>query len=563
MIIIKKNVFSFYFFILCSSLYGQHKLNSTTDSLKGKTYDYFLKKLDSDTNKNDLSIYSAALLYKAKNEENWEQTFNAYKIVLHLSEKKERIYYADSMIIAAKHTGQNEIIGSAFLTKGTVYYDLKDYHNALDNYLTADTYIASTNDKYLEHKIKYSIALIKYYLGFYDEAVALFSECKNYYKNVDEIPYLTSLHSLSKCYNRMGKYDLCSNINKLGIKEAEKMEYYAAIPRFINTEGINQYSKKNYRISIAKLNETLPNLKKNKDFANETITYFYLSKNYWDLKLPEKALPYLLKVDKVFTEENYIIPDLRENYEMLIDYYKAKGDLSIQLKYINQLLLADQFLQSNYKYLSSRIHKEYDTKKLLDRKNEIEKSLHFKEQLIVFFIILILFLVASLCYTIYKMNENKRKFKKLMDRNTTQPKVTPEKKIIEEGALDINQEVIDLILKHLEKFEQKEKFLTLDITLAKVAKMFDSNIVYVSKIIAHYKQKKFIDYINDLRIEYIINKLKTEKKFRNYTTKALSEEAGFSTAQHFTRAFIKNTGISPIYFIKQLNKAIKSDDLPQ
>ena len=77
----------------------------------------------------------------------------------------------------------------------------------------------------------------------------------------------------------------------------------------------------------------------------------------------------------------------------------------------------------------------------------------------------------------------------------------------------------------------------------------------------HYRHKKSVDYINDLKVEYIIKKLKSNPKFRLYTNKALAEEAHFSTTQHFTRAFMKNTGISPTYFVKQLNKLnVKTTD---
>jgi tetratricopeptide (TPR) repeat protein len=223
------------------------------------------------------------------------------------------------------------LIGSAYLTKGIVYYDLKDHNNALDNYLIADKYIAEAKDPYLEHKVKYNIGQIKYYLGFYDEALSLFLDCVNFFKNKDDVPYLSSLHSLGLCYNHLGKYDLCTATNEQGIIEATRMQLFDAIPRFVHSEGINQYFKNNYDVSLAKLQESLPNLIKNKDFANETVTYFYLGKNYWAQNKPLKAIPYFLKVDLAFTNENYIRPDLRENYELLIDYYKSKNDLSKQL----------------------------------------------------------------------------------------------------------------------------------------------------------------------------------------------------------------------------------------
>jgi hypothetical protein len=52
------------------------------------------------------------------------------------------------MIYAAKHTQEKDLVGSAYLTKGIVYYDMTDYNNALDNYLMANNHLIGTNDKY-------------------------------------------------------------------------------------------------------------------------------------------------------------------------------------------------------------------------------------------------------------------------------------------------------------------------------------------------------------------------------------------------------------------------------
>lgn len=546
----------------CFSIYGQQNGKVYIDSLKGKSYEYFLEKLQVDEQDENSIVLSNAYLQKAKSEKNWKQMMNAYKIILHQVPKRQRIFYADSMIVAARRTKENDLIGSAYLTKGIVYYDLQDFNNALDNYLIADEFIATTTDEYLKYKAKYNIAQIKYYLGFYDEAALLFQENIRYFKSEDDIPYLTSLHALGLCYNRLGKYELCSATNDKGIKEATELEYYDAIPRFVNSEGINQYFKKNYAVSIAKLNESLPTFIKSKDSAGETVTYFYLGKNYWALNQTEKAIQYFIKVDEAFIEKNYTYPDLRESFEILIDHYKSKNDHPNQLKYIDQLLLADKYLNSNYKYLSGRIHKEYDTKKLIQAKDEIEELLRFEKKQNIFFIILIAILIGWLGYMIYKARENKRKFRKLMERKTQQSKPTAEIKLKNTGNLNINPDVIASVLKHLDKFEASEKFLAKDITLPKLAKMFDSNIVYVSKIISHSRQKKSTDYVNDLKIDYIIIQLRENSRFRNYTNKALGEEAGFSTTQHFTRAFSKNTGISPTYFIQELKKTISAGNLP-
>ncbi len=72
------------------------------------------------------------------------------------------------------------------------------------------------------YKVKYNIAIIKYFLGFYDEAISLFTECTDYFKEKNTRAYLNSLHLLGLCHNRIGNYGLCSEINKKGIEEGIK-----------------------------------------------------------------------------------------------------------------------------------------------------------------------------------------------------------------------------------------------------------------------------------------------------------------------------------------------------
>ena len=70
------------------------------------------------------------------------------------------------------------------------------------------------------------------------------------------------------------------------------------------------------------------------------------------------------------------------------------------------------------------------------------------------------------------------------------------------------------------------------------------------------KNKGIIEYITDLKIDHIIELLKSDNKYRNYKNKYLGEEAGFGSTQNFTRAFKTRTGISPTYFSTELNKSV-------
>ncbi|WP_367221920.1 helix-turn-helix domain-containing protein [Flavobacterium sp.] len=75
-------------------------------------------------------------------------------------------------------------------------------------------------------------------------------------------------------------------------------------------------------------------------------------------------------------------------------------------------------------------------------------------------------------------------------------------------------------------------------------------------MVNEYKNKTFVNYINDLRIEYAVLNLQESKIARKFTLQALAIEYGFNTAESFSTAFFKKTGLKPSYFIKELENKI-------
>ncbi len=489
-------------------------------------------------------------LQQQKAKKDYSQMAATYKALLYRADTAARFAYADSMLSCAEKTKDPAAIGAAFLTKGTLYYNRKDHLRALDNFIWADNYIAKTNDEYLKYKTKYTIAQIKSYLGFYDEAIALFKECLTYFEEENDLAYLNTLHSIGLAYNHIGKYDLCSYYNQLGLKTAAELQKQELQPYFIHSEGINQYSKKKYKEAISSLTEAIPALAKKKDFAALSVANGYLGQAYWALGKKEKAVPYLLKVDEIFSRHQYIKPELRKNYELLIDYYKEKNNPQAQLAYINKLLKIDRILEHDYKYLSQKIFKEYDTKKLLLEKEAVQKSLATNKRWYYAVIILLLgtLIGLSIRYRI-KQKQLKLKFDELMSQ-----KPETASKTNNNIELDLNPELVQNILKNLKKFEAGKKYLEKDMGLNKLALHLKTNPKYASKIILKYRNKKSIEYITELKIEHTIELLKTQNKYRNYTYKALAEEVGFGSTQNFTKAFKTITGMPPAYFIQNLKK---------
>ncbi|MES2811280.1 MAG: tetratricopeptide repeat protein [Bacteroidota bacterium] len=116
----------------------------------------------------------------------------------------------------------------------------------------------------------------------------------------------------------------------------------------------------------------------------------------------------------------------------------------------------------------------------------------------------------------------------------------------------IPQETEQALLNKLKRFESSTKFVNNDMSLAVLAGQFETNTKYLSEIINKHYNVNFNTYINKLRINFIVNKLKSDPNFMNYKISYLAEACGFSSHSSFATIFKSVTGIAPITFIEFL-----------
>ena len=495
------------------------------------------------------SSYAEAWLDLAKTESNFRQQALAYKVLLHLTHLpgRKRIY-ADSMLMAARKANDHALIGAAHISRGMLLFD-KNKQGALDAYLSADKHIAKTSDRYAQYKVRYVIAQTKFNLGFYDEAISLLKQCLEFYRSENERAYLNTLHALSLCYNRKGEIEESSRYNRKGLAEASEFSNDEMNIYFYLSEAVNEYGRKKFKKSIYGLDTLVRIFVSRNDVPNTTVANYYLANNYWALGQYDKAIPYLKKVDTVFSTRNYVRPELRRNYELLIDYYKKNGDHATKDYYVERLLRADKILDEDYKYLSKRIFKSYDTRRLMAELHETEKS----GKRILYYIIAVMSvaLVVSVVGYVLNKRRTKRYFMLAMARDPETEKHQIEKVAKQTRSL-LSPDLAASLLSKLSKWEEADKFLERNCTSTKLAGMFHTNPKYISELIRHYRGKRFTEYVNDLRIDHVVELLKTQSKFRNYTNEALASEGGFGSTQIFTRAFKKRVKISPTTFISEL-----------
>ncbi|MBL3547282.1 AraC family transcriptional regulator [Chryseobacterium sp. KMC2] len=116
----------------------------------------------------------------------------------------------------------------------------------------------------------------------------------------------------------------------------------------------------------------------------------------------------------------------------------------------------------------------------------------------------------------------------------------------------IKPEVEEKILKKLEAFENSNMFVQKNISLSVLSIYCNTNTKYLSIVINSHKQKDFNNYINELRIKYLVYKIKTEPQYLKYKIVSLAELAGFSTQSKFIEAFKKEMSVTPSLFIKSI-----------
>ena len=541
--------------LISLSIFQQSKAPKPNSSM---SYDYMAGVIDDDdTNIDTAKEYASNYLSKAKAEHNHSEIVNGYYYMLHFTNPKHRGIYADSLVLAANKTNDATTIGSAYLTRGIAYYEIKKYSEALANYIVANKYIAPTNDQYLIHKIKFNIAQIKSFLGYNDEAISLLKECVNYYEPEGDMPYLSSLHSLGIAYSKNGDFANSNEINKLGTTTAQAINNTIMEIYFRHSNGVNLFFLGNYKQSIHELLATLPTLIKRDDFANVAVAHFYIGRNYYQLGNLVKALPHFEKVDKAL-DNGFTRLDFREMYELLIKMYKKENDAEKVLFYINRLYKADRQLAAEHVNLANQIRKGLDTAEI-SRYKEYATAEIQKRNLLMVATIITCILLLIIIYIAFR----KKKATYIAKRDSfinEQPIANTTSQNVKADDTYISPESVEAILKKLKDFENGTEFLKLDMNLTGMMQLFKINSKYIALVIRRYHNRRAGEYINDLKVNHIIKLLKTHKKYREYSLKALSEEGGFGSISRFKRAFIDATSTNPLCYIEQLREASNNEN---
>lgn len=121
-------------------------------------------------------------------------------------------------------------------------------------------------------------------------------------------------------------------------------------------------------------------------------------------------------------------------------------------------------------------------------------------------------------------------------------------------SINISSKTEKVLLKKIADFENSKGFLNKEVNLNFLAKKFNTNTKYLSEIIKRYKNKNFNQYLNELRIDYLIEQLNTNEKVLNTKVSFLASDFGFNSHSSFSTIFTQYVGKSPSEYIKELKQ---------
>lgn len=566
------------------------------------SYEKLWHVIDADSTPNEQKLlYLDQYLEKTRQENNLLEEYQALKKKTYIVPFTEAVMILHKMHPVVQKLANDSITGNFYNRSATLYYKHRYFKQALDYAIESEAFNEKINNLYNLNGVRIDIGNIYYHTKYYDKAVAYFTQAKDYYQNGESYNhkrgYISCLYSLGKTYLEQDDTAALQSI----IKESEK-----ALPQLKPRDRQFETAYLNYlkggmaflqnQLPAARqfLEAALPEIKQNGDFTNEHVIYLYLGKILWAQNNKDEAVTYFNKIDSLFNEKKFLNYELRETYDYLAAYYKETGQTALQLKANENLNLLNQQFEKEQKSITDRLHNELETKKIETERSQLQKKLNSNKR--TYTLWLVVAGVVLLLLTVYSYRKNrdqkklKQKFNELLDTATeekyqqkndvlgtealqeptvevprqpeelaaeitTQTEVSSQKNNI--SSQQVNEQ---RLFRALEKFEQEKGFLKLieakdgslrALKIEDLVEQLATNRTTLSHFLNTHKGG-FTTYIVKLRIKQMTIDLRANDELRKKSVQELSELYGFASLRSFNIQFKEQTGLTPSYFVKEL-----------
>lgn len=330
--------------------------------------------------------------------------------------------------------------------------------------------------------------------------------------------------------------------------------------------GLSYFNLHDFDRSLAHYEKALEFTKNDSENYLVGLIYNGFAQVYLEKKDLKNTKKYLTLAEKISDKSQYL--ELKnEIYKTSQKYYAVINDVE---KLVTVQKKQDSVVEKIETKSNEFINASFSS---LEKNNNLsEKKSSNKSLIIIFCSILIALGAVYIILSKRRHKKNLEHFKQILaalderlvvkkefiDQLQRDELIVP--KVISENpktdaSVIMNAETEKKLLRKLQEFEESTLFTENTISLATLSTYCETNSKYLSYVINTYKKKDFNNYINELRVNYIIEKLKNVPLYRKYKIAVLSEEAGFSSQNKFSTVFKKVTTISPSVFIAYLEES--------
>lgn len=520
---------------------------------------------------NTVSYAQVKLIIAGDFQDNKAHTLQQYIDIGNELQKNENyvksISYFSKAIKLAREIENNDLLFRSYMKLGNSYFFSWKNEKAIEAYYNALT-IAKKNKSIDQELIAYSglIAFLPFInkeekaIDFSMYALSLIDKAS--FKNKEN--HVRVLTTICDAYMAQGNYDSMFPHIKKGIELAEKLNFREGLVDLYIKKGKYYRHQKKWKLAFECLYKAEKIIKENNiahPFFPKVNTNYAIALCFYDLKKYDEAIQYLLSSIEFIKDKDLEKDNVINTFSLLAKCYTEKENYKEATTLLNKVIEIKNAASRNKDKATNEFH-EQDSENFLLQIIALQNQGKAAKQTMnymlwgigiastAFFSILILYF--------RKQKTNQAKFKTLLEKISTLEKgekVTFQNKSKKEiKNIPVDDATLKAIIRRLNKLEEQEYFLNPNCSLSSIAKKTKTNVTYLSQIINNEKGKSFNDYINDLRIEYVLRRLKDDKKFRSFSIKGIATELGYKTDDSFVKHFKNKTGLNPSYYIKQLNK---------
>jgi len=474
-----------------------------------------------------------------------------YNLLIHLTPQPSGTDYQKNLIEAHHHSS-------------AIYYHRDNYHIAYEHLLKALQLSEMTYDTIYRAGIYITMGNVYHRLDKQDLAKAHFLEALNFaHDSADVAMILNNLGYACVVNGDLDEAFLYLNQSLQIAKQHNPSIYYIVL----HSLAMYHQAKKAYDSAYHYYQLALDEAHKGIAIQNQkgiAITLSDLGKLFFEINRTDSALFYINLSNNIATE-NTFLGILMDNCLVLSKIADIRGNRSAAFAYLQRhLALKDSTLKHDKVVEVSQMQRTYEISKTNQQIEQLtieqqvkDKTIHYQKMIRNILLAVIIMICTILAFVFIQNKKLNTAYKKLFEKNVkiielqeSSNETHPEK--YQESNLT-NEMQSDLLARVYTQMEDVSVVCDTEFSLDKLAKLVQSNRVYVSQIINDVLKKNFRTFINEYRI-LEAQRLFSEKETAKHTIEFIANKTGFKSRTSFIAAFKEITGVSPSFYLKSMQE---------